>query len=93
MEANFRLYLPDAFTPNGDGLNDLYIPYAKGIVSMEYRIFNRWGQLLFEGDANRGWDGTYQGRTVPEGVYVVMATVKNRFGYRVVTRGQVSLLR
>ena len=93
VEANFRLYLPDAFTPNGDGLNDLYIPYAKGIVSMEYRIFNRWGQLLFEGDANRGWDGTYQGKTVPEGVYVVMATVKNRFGYRVFTRGQVSLLR
>jgi gliding motility-associated-like protein len=92
MEANYRLFLPNSFTPNGDGLNDFYIPYAKGIISMRFAIYNRWGQLLFEGDDKNGWDGRYRGQVVPEGVYVVTVSLKNRFGYRVFEKGEVSLL-
>jgi gliding motility-associated-like protein len=92
MEANYRLFLPNSFTPNGDGLNDVYIPYAKGIISMRFAIYNRWGQLLFEGDDKNGWDGRYRGQVVPEGVYVVTVSLKNRFGYRVFEKGEVSLL-
>ena len=56
-------YVPTAFTPNGDGLNDIFRPTAVGIASMEYfRVFNRYGELVYEtSDITKGWDGTYKG--------------------------------
>jgi gliding motility-associated-like protein len=60
---NAEIYVPTAFTPNNDGLNDLLRPIIRGIKEIKYfRIFNRWGQLLFETKTNqRGWDGTING--------------------------------
>jgi len=65
------VYVPDAFSPNGDGLNDMF--FAKGIdvTSFDMKIFNRWGELFFEStDINKGWDGTLNGKPVPNDVYV-----------------------
>ncbi len=58
-----EIYVPNAFTPNRDGLNDLLHPILMGIKELRYfRIFNRWGQLLFESkDELTGWDGNYKG--------------------------------
>jgi gliding motility-associated-like protein len=55
--------VPTAFTPNGDGVNDVIYVDGWGIKKLNFfRIYNRWGQLLFEShDINVGWDGTYQG--------------------------------
>ena len=65
-------FLPNAFTPNGDGLNDVFRAIAPGIQATYYfRIFNRWGRLMFESrDARKGWDGTYLGQPQPADVYV-----------------------
>ncbi|MDB5222237.1 MAG: hypothetical protein JWN83_904 [Chitinophagaceae bacterium] len=65
-------YIPNAFTPNGDGLNDVFRAIAPGVqVTNYFRIFNRWGKLLFETrDARKGWDGTYAGVPQPSAVYV-----------------------
>ena len=65
-------YVPNAFTPNGDGLNDVFRATAPGIQATYYfRIFNRWGKLLYETrDARKGWDGTYLGEPQPSAVYV-----------------------
>jgi len=66
-------YLPNAFTPNGDGLNDEFKPVQRYDFVKTYRlsIYNRWGQLIFEtSDINTGWDGTYQGKPVEQGTYV-----------------------
>ncbi len=69
------IYLPNAFTPNGDSKNDVFRGTPVGIKQFNYlRVFNRWGQLIFStSDYNKGWDGTWQGQNQPGGVYVVLA--------------------
>ena len=58
-----EVFVPNAFTPNNDGINDLLHPLSFGIKKLEYfKIYNRWGQLVFEMDAEQpGWDGTFKG--------------------------------
>jgi gliding motility-associated-like protein len=62
-----EIYVPNAFTPNADGKNDLLHPILRGILELRYfKIFNRWGQLLFEGRSeNAGWDGRFKGTPQP----------------------------
>lgn len=65
------IYVPNTFTPNGDGLNDVFIPVGKNIASMELLIFDRWGAVLFQSnDPTMGWDGTQQGQPVKNDVYL-----------------------
>ncbi|MEQ9297527.1 MAG: gliding motility-associated C-terminal domain-containing protein [Cyclobacteriaceae bacterium] len=77
IESTPNLYFPNAFTPDGDGLNDIFIPVGANISTYEIMIFNRWGEIIFQSDQlDRGWDGIYQGRKAPPGAY----TFKVRFG-------------
>ena len=69
---DFRLFIPNAFTPNGDNLNDLFFPVHSGVSEMEWRVFGRWGELVFLGGLNSEWDGTLNGKDLPEGVYAVV---------------------
>ena len=65
------LYLPNAFTPDGDGLNDVFTAEGSQITDFRLEVFNRWGQLIFtSNDMQTGWDGTYQNRPVQQEVYV-----------------------
>jgi gliding motility-associated-like protein len=60
----------NAFSPNGDGVNDFYLTEGQNIKDYRLQIFNRWGNLLFETtDTTTGWDGKYKGGEVPEGTY------------------------
>lgn len=70
-----EIYLPNAFSPNNDGLNDLYLGTLIGIREFKYlKIFNRYGQEVFSTpDPMKGWDGTWKGKKVSSGTYVVMA--------------------
>jgi gliding motility-associated-like protein len=64
IQGDYIIHAPNAFTPNGDGVNDVWIPQGVGIGDNNYElyIFNRWGQLIFESyDKNTGWDGTTRG--------------------------------
>ena len=63
--------MPNAFTPNNDGLNDVFKPVANNITLNDLQIFNRWGQIIFEtSDINKGWDGVFQGQKCAIGNYV-----------------------
>jgi len=65
------LFIPNTFTPNGNGVNEKFNAYGEGIISFHMQIFNRWGQLIFEtNDINAGWDGTYKGKIVETDTYV-----------------------
>ena len=90
-----KLVMPNAFTPNGDGHNDIY--KAKEYQNLsEFRayIFNRWGQKLYEWrDPAEGWDGTYQGRDVKEGVYYVLVKARGNDDVIYNIRKDVNLLR
>jgi len=64
------LYIPNAFTPNGDNLNDVLYTPSTNITTYHLVIYNRWGNLVFEShDAENGWDGTYKGERVKNDVY------------------------
>lgn len=65
------LYIPNSFTPNNDGLNDVFRPYGRNILLYNLQIFNRLGQLVYESsDPSAGWDGNYNGREVGQGAFV-----------------------
>lgn len=89
------LALPNAFTPNGDGKNDKYRPILIGYKEvLNFRIFNRYGQLMFESKAmDAAWDGTFQGRDQEMGVYYWLMTVKDRKGKEEMIKGDVTLIR
>jgi gliding motility-associated-like protein len=89
------IYLPTAFTPNGDGRNDLFRGTPVGIKQFNYlRVFNRWGQLIFAtSDYNRGWDGTWKGQAQPGGVYVITANGIDFRGNEVDKKQTVMLIR
>jgi len=67
------LYVPNSFTPNGDGVNDVFLPIVNGEDPLKYDllIFNRWGELIFEEQhSSQGWDGYHKGVLAQDGVYV-----------------------
>jgi len=68
------VYLPNAFSPNGDGVNDVFEVKSFGLKEPRVRIYDRWGVLVFDnqGDMSRHWDGTYRGQPVPEDAYTVI---------------------
>ena len=71
IEVNPLLGMPNAFTPNGDGLNDTAYVEGRHIADLSYRIYNRWGELVFESnDINLGWDGRFRGVLQEQEVYV-----------------------
>jgi gliding motility-associated-like protein len=88
-------YVPNAFTPNGDGLNDIFKAVAPGIKQTNYfRIFDRWGKLIFESrDINKGWDGRYLGLQQPSDVYVWIIKGIDITGKVVEFKGTVTLIR
>jgi gliding motility-associated-like protein len=69
------IYLPNAFTPNGDGVNDVFKGIPVGLKQFNYlKIYNRWGQLVFAAtDYRKGWDGLWQGQKQPGAAYIVIA--------------------
>lgn len=92
---DYGLYVPNAFTPNGDGINDVFFPKGFGIVKYELNIFDRWGERLFTTNKfEEGWPGNYTGRTqdiVPNGVYVWQIRVLNVFGKSKELTGKVTV--
>ena len=88
-------YIPNAFTPNGDGLNDIFQATPPGIKSTDFfRVYNRFGQMVFEAKKNgQGWDGTYLGKPQPIGVYLWMIRGVDKFGKVVEMKGTVTLIR
>lgn len=94
IKFNGLIGVPNAFSPNGDGINDVVKIEGKGIVKLTFRIFNRWGEKVFETfDKNVGWDGTYKGvlQEMDTYTYTVQATLIN--GKEVPLKGNITLLR
>lgn len=89
------LFVPSAFTPNGDGKNDVIRPVGVGIATLQYfRIYNRWGQLVFStSQTGKGWDGTLNGTPQPPGTYVFEAVGTDQLGNRVYKKGTIVLIR
>jgi gliding motility-associated-like protein len=75
------LYVPNTFTPNGNGKNDVFYAYGTGIVEFHMEIYDRWGMLLYTcDDILQGWDGRYMGNLVQQDTYVVKIQYKTECG-------------
>jgi gliding motility-associated-like protein len=95
-ELDFPLQFPTAFSPNGDGRNDIFIPIGGGgdIAKYEMQIYNRWGELIYNTyDRNRGWNGKQYGVDAPIGVYVYKITATDINNKKTDKVGNVTLLR
>jgi gliding motility-associated-like protein len=87
-------FVPNAFSPNGDGVNDIFTIYGEGIASFELNVYNRWGELVYEtGNSLTGWDGTYKGQMQPNGTYTYVAVVTLLDNRKITKTGAVALLR
>jgi gliding motility-associated-like protein len=86
--------IPNAFTPNNDGINDMIFVKGFGIEKMNLMIFNRQGKLVFQSTSqNIGWDGKYKGQLQPLDVYAYVLEVQFADGNRVTKKGDITLLR
>ncbi|HYM92519.1 MAG TPA: T9SS type B sorting domain-containing protein [Chitinophagaceae bacterium] len=94
-KTNPYIFVPSAFTPNGDGLNDIIRPIAVGIKQIEYfSIYNRWGQMVFTTTVNgQGWDGKFAGQPQNSGTYVWMVKAIDYKNIPVFLKGTVTLIR
>lgn len=96
IDAIFTLYIPNAFTPNGNGLNDVFIPLGSYFTDFKMYIFNRWGQeVYFTNDINKGWNGGYENdnNVGQEDTYVYLISVKDFKGKGHSYMGKVTLIK
>jgi gliding motility-associated-like protein len=100
--ANYELFVPNVFSPNDDGINDrftLYGPQPRISSIQQLQVFDRWGQLVFDGTdltpgaLGQGWDGTAKGQDVSQGVYIYRALVQFLDGFVREVGGDVTVLR
>ncbi|MCB0508646.1 MAG: PKD domain-containing protein [Bacteroidetes bacterium] len=94
--AGKMVYVPNSFSPNGDGQNDVFQVFGPGVASVKLlRIFNRWGQMVYESTdpSNIAWDGTFKGEKLNPGVFVYYMDVICIDGQRTIKKGDITLLR
>lgn len=95
-----NVFLPNTFTPNGDGMNDVFYPRGKGVKEVVYfRIYNRWGQLIYErthfqiNDRSAGWSGAFKGKPLPPGVFIYSSDMVCDDGKVFQVNGNITLIR
>jgi gliding motility-associated-like protein len=95
VEKPLTLYAPNAFSPDGDGINDLFSVRGQGANEYALEIYNRWGQMVFKSeDLDIAWNGEYHGKQVPIGTYVYQVKALNVSGdHSIVKNGSVVLVR
>ena len=95
-----NLFIPNTFSPNGDGINEVFYPRGRGIEKIRsMKIFSRWGQLIYlkenflANDQNAAWNGKRQGQFVTPDVYVYMIDLVCENGNIITLKGDVTLIR
>lgn len=94
VDPAITMYIPNAFTPNGDGKNDVFVGNGVGISSYEMWIYDRWGENIFySANISEGWDGSYKGAPVQNGVYIYRVVTVDVDGNDHYFTGEVHLVR
>ncbi|MCX7954825.1 MAG: gliding motility-associated C-terminal domain-containing protein, partial [Bacteroidales bacterium] len=89
-----NIYIPNAFSPNGDGKHDTWKIYGRCIKEIEVKIFTRWGEKVFESyDVNEGWNGTFRGKPCNSDVFVYTLTVTLMTGEKKSYKGNITILK
>lgn len=86
----YYLHIPNAFTPDQNGINEVWKPSLRGVKTYRLRIFNRWGQMVFKSDnPQEGWTG----EGAPQGTYIVEVSIINAYDERITEKGTITLIR
>lgn len=94
VDPTANIYVPNIFSPNENGNNDVYKIRGKGVDLFYLAIYNRWGQLVFESnDIDQGWDGTKNGKMLNQGVFVYKLNVTMKSGEEYKQSGNITLVR
>jgi gliding motility-associated-like protein len=94
IEDQITVYVPQIFSPNGDGLNDILYVHGNRVEYMTFIVYNRWGEKVFESNDNSvGWDGQFRGADAQGGVYVYYLEAKIIEGEVVTRKGDITLVR
>jgi gliding motility-associated-like protein len=94
INPDFALYVPNAFTPNEDDKNEVFLPVMRAVKAYHISVFDRWGELLFQtSDINSGWDGTYKGEPCKSDVYAWKIIISSINGDSKEVKGHVTLYR
>jgi gliding motility-associated-like protein len=89
-----EVFVPNAFSPNGDGKNDVLLVYGNIIQTLDFKVFDQWGNLVFQtNDKNKGWDGSVNGKQQPVGVYVFALNAVLQDNTIVNQKGSINLIR
>jgi gliding motility-associated-like protein len=89
-----QVYVPNSFTPNADGLNDVLRVYSNVIRTLRFVVYNQWGEKIAEStQPTNVWDGTHKGKPQPSGVYIYVADIILTNGDRIQRKGSVNLVR
>lgn len=95
-----QVFIPNTFTPNGDGQNDIFFPRGAGLKIVDkFSIYNRWGELVYEqrnfqlNDENAGWNGSYKGKEITSDVFVYYIEGTCDGGEKITWKGDISLIR
>jgi gliding motility-associated-like protein len=92
--GNPTIYIPNAFTPNVDGKNEKLYVRGNNLISLNFYVYDRWGELVFESHSvNDGWDGTFEGRPVDPDVYVYYFDGVCEGGAKYIEKGNITLIR
>lgn len=93
ITKEWDVFIPNAFTPNGDLNNEVFVPMGFGIAEIKLTIFNRWGIEIFKSNGeNIGWDGKNRGQLCEQGVYIYQAEIRAMSGQTIIKTGHVTLL-
>jgi len=93
IKYDFKIFVPNVFTPDGNGINDSFKAIGFNLKSIHTMIYNRWGELIFESfGVNDAWDGTFKGQPVTDGVYVYMIDAEATDGEHTYLNGNVEVM-
>lgn len=94
LRNDLMLFLPDAFSPNNDYINETYAAKGRYFKDFKMAIFNRWGELIYYSEnAGEGWDGNYKGEPANVDTYVYVVTAKDNSGKELTKKGSLILMR
>ncbi len=94
IEEDFLFYIPNTFTPNDDGKNDVFVPVTRGVSKYSFSIFDRWGTQVFNtNQTETGWDGSFKGQICPQGVYTWKINLSTKSGTTKNYAGHVMVVR
>jgi gliding motility-associated-like protein len=92
-DSIFNVFIPNAFTPDNDGINDVFMPVLYQSIGVDFKVFNLWGNLIYQSNTDFFWDGSFQNNPCSSGIYIYQLMIKDENNISQQYLGKFSLLR